>query len=443
LKKTSIVLVSSMMVAALTACSSGQEGTAGTASNAPATAGTTASAAPKEVTLKVGLPGSYDVTKKEIIEGFQKKFPHIKLEIQDAPWAEFATKITAQIAGNNAPDIWFQENAIIRGYGKRGVAEDLTAYIKRDLKESDYVSMLYAAKDESSKVWGIPHGLNPVALAYNKKIFKDAGIEPPTDNWTYQDLLDTAKKLTKDTNGDGKTDIYGMSVEKNMTQGYWPWSKIYGGGWLDETKTKSMLLDPRTVQGVTAWQNTMKSGIAPTSDVLEANGKIAQMFGENKIGMMIMQYSGQLTYKKDYPNLDYDTVMVPKGFDGKRYVPFVANSWIIFSKAKQEQKDAAWEFLKYFLGDEAQGYLASSGASLPLRVSANAKLDLNTNPKNKKAFTDGISQAGVTTDESPFWSEMTSAIQPIFLEMFKGNKTPEVGLKEADDKLKTILNNNK
>lgn len=441
MKKTSIVLLSSMMVAALTACSSGQGGTAGTVSNAPATPAT--AAAPKPVTLKVGLPGSYDVTKKEIIEGFQKQFPHITLEIQDAPWAEFATKITAQIAGNNAPDIWFQENAIVLGYGKRGVAEDLTSYVKRDLKESDYVSSLYAAKDANGKVWGIPHGLNPTALAYNKKIFKDAGIEAPTDNWTYQDMLDTAKKLTKDTNGDGKTDIYGMSVENNLTQGFYPWSKIYGGGWLDETKTKSMLLDPKTLQGITAWQNTMKSGIAPTFDVLEANGKITQMFGSNKIGMMIMQYSGQLPFKKDYANLDYDTVMVPKGYDGKRFVPFVANSWVIFSKAKQEQKDAAWVFLKYFLGDEAQGLLASSGASLPLKVSANSKLDLNSNPKNKKAFTEGVAQAGVTTDETAFWNEMKTTVQPVFIEMFKGSKTPEVGLKEADEKLKTVINNNK
>ncbi|MDR6553183.1 sugar ABC transporter substrate-binding protein [Paenibacillus qinlingensis] len=441
MKKTSLVVLSSMLVVTLTACGNGQTESTATTSGAPAAA--TAAAPPKEVTLKLGLPGSYDVTKKEIIEGFQKKFPYIKLEIQDAPWAEFATKITAQIAGNNAPDIWFQENAIVLGYGKRGVAEDLAPYVKRDLKENDYVSMLNAGKGTDGKMWGIPHGINPVALAYNKKIFKEAGIPEPTENWTYQDMLDTAKKLTKDTNGDGKTDIYGMSVENNMTQGFFLWSKIYGGGWLDETKTKSMLLDPKTVQGITAWQGAMKSGIAPTFDVLEKNGKIAQMFGENKIGMMIMQYSGQLTYKKDYPNLDYDTVMVPKGMDGKRVVPLVANSWVIFSKAKKEQKDAAWEFLKYFLGDDAQGYLAASGASLPLKISANSKLDMNTAPKNKKAFTEGVAQAGMTTDETPFWNEMKTTVQPVFIEMFKGTKTVEVGLKEANDKLNTVINNNK
>jgi multiple sugar transport system substrate-binding protein len=433
LKKTFVTFLSTVTVFALTACSS-----APAVSNAPA-----ANAPAKQVTLKVGLPGGYDITKKEIVEGFQKKFPNIKVEIQEAPWADFATKITAQIAGNNPPDIWFQENAIILGYGKRGAAEDLAPYIKRDLKESDYVSTLYAAKTADGKVWGIPHGLNPIALAYNKKIFKDAGIDAPTDNWTYQNMLDTAKKLTKDTNGDGKTDIYGMSVENNMTQGFFPWSKVYGGGWLDETKTKSILNDPKTVQGITAWQNTIKSGIAPTFDILEANGKFVQMFGENKIGMLIMQYSGQLPWKKDYPNLDYDTVMVPKGFDGKRVVSLVANSWMIFSKSKQETKDAAWEFLKYYLGDEAQEWLAVSGASLPLKISANAKLDLASNPKNKKAFTDGIAQAGVTTDETPFWSEMKTTVQPVFIEMFKLNKTAEEGLKEANEKLTTVINNNK
>ncbi|MFB9753642.1 extracellular solute-binding protein [Paenibacillus hodogayensis] len=82
------------------------------------------------MTLKIGLPGAYDVTKKEIIDGFAAKFPNIKVEVQDAPWGDFVTKIATQIAGGMTPDVWLQENAVILGYGKRGVAEDLSSYIK-------------------------------------------------------------------------------------------------------------------------------------------------------------------------------------------------------------------------------------------------------------------------------------------------------------------------
>ena len=111
----------------------------------------------KPVTLTIGLPGGYDVTSKEIIDGFRAAYPHITLVIDEAPWGDFTKKITTQIAGGNAPDIWFQENAAVLGYGDMGAAEDLMPYIKRDLKLEEYASNLFSAQ-EGEKVWGVPHG---------------------------------------------------------------------------------------------------------------------------------------------------------------------------------------------------------------------------------------------------------------------------------------------
>jgi multiple sugar transport system substrate-binding protein len=85
---------------------------------------------PKPVTLTIGLPGGYDVTSKEIIDGFKTAYPHITLVIDEAPWGDFTKKITTQIAGGNAPDIWFQENAAVLGYGDMGAAEDLMLILR-------------------------------------------------------------------------------------------------------------------------------------------------------------------------------------------------------------------------------------------------------------------------------------------------------------------------
>ncbi|WJH34693.1 sugar ABC transporter substrate-binding protein [Paenibacillus sp. CC-CFT747] len=270
MKKSLMTAAASLLVVSLTACSTGKTGESPTN---PAASGTPqASKAPKEMKLKIGLPGSYDVTKKEIIDGFIAKFPNIKTEIVEAPWGDFTTKITTEIAGGTAPDVWFQENAVILGYGSRGVAEDLTPYIKKDIKDADYISGLYAAKASNGKVYGIPHGINPVALAYNKKMFTDAGVPLPTDNWTYQDMIDTAKKLTKDTNGDGKPDQYGFAASAAITQGWYPWARSQGGQVLDEAKTKAMFTDPKTIAGIKAWADLVKTGISPDADFLKVAG---------------------------------------------------------------------------------------------------------------------------------------------------------------------------
>ncbi|MBP1994571.1 ABC transporter substrate-binding protein [Paenibacillus eucommiae] len=423
-------------------------GTTSTPKDTPATqnpinSNTASPAQPKEVALKIGLPGAYDVTKKEIIDGFKTKYPYIKLEIEEAPWGDFATKITPELAGGTPPDVWFQENAVILSYGKRGVAEDLMPYIEKDLKLDDYTSALFAAKTEDGKVWGIPHGLNPSTMIYNKKLFDDAKIPYPTKDWTYEQMLDIARKLTKDTNGDGKSDVYGLIVTSAITSGWFPWAKSAGGGILDETKTKAIVDDPKTIEGLKQWVDTMKTGLAPTPDVVKVNGGGDQMFGQDKVAMMPLQYSAQAGLNKNFPDLDYDALEMPIGWDGKRVVPLVTNSWVIFSKAKQEVKDAAWEFLKYYLSDEAQQLLAASGAALPVKKSAMEKLDVSTKPQNKLAYANGVEEAGITTDENASWQEWRLAAQPIFTDMYNMVIAPEEGAKRIQTKIQDVLDRNK
>lgn len=442
MKKKATVL---SVVIALTAagCSAKTENAATPAPGAQSsgTPAATASAPPKEVALKIGLPGGYDITSKKIIDGFQAKFPHIKVEVDEAPWGDFVAKIVTRIAGNNPPDVWLQENAVIAGYGKRGVAENLEPYIKRDLKTDDYASALLAAKTSDGKVFGVPHGINAGALAFNKKLFQDAGVPLPTDDWTYTDMIEAAKKLTKDTDGDGKTDIYGFQAGNNITLGWLPWMKSYGGSALDATQTKAMFTDPKSIAGLTAWSDTInKLKISPTRD-LANTGKL---FENGKAAMVFFQYSSQVSLNKSKPDLDWDTVKMPKGVDGKRFVPMVVNQWVVYSKAKPEVKEAAWTFLKYYLSDEAQTYLSESGASLPVKKTALGAVEkLTFKPVNKKAYTQGIQEAGQTLDENPSWNEWRAAAGPILDDIMDGKRKPEDGVKEIQQKVQQILDDNK
>jgi multiple sugar transport system substrate-binding protein len=161
--------------------------------------------------------------------------------------------------------------------------------------------------------------------------------------------------------------------------------------------------------------------------------------------MYFLQYSNQVTMNKSFPDADWDVVKIPKGVDGKRYVPMVTNSWLISSKAKQEVKDAAWEFLKYYLGEEAQTILANSGASLPVKKTALQAVEKITGkPANKKAFTDGIAEGGVTLDENASWNEWRGAAQPIINDIVLNfNISAEEGAKQIHEKVQTVLDNNK
>jgi len=438
----SVLLVAVMVfMAACSSSNSNKEEASGSpsASN-PASAspsGDSSKEPAKQVTLKLGLPGSYDVTSKEIVDGFIASHPNIKVEIQEAPWGDFTSKISTQIAGNTAPDVWLQENAAILGYGKRGVAEDLSQYIDRDLAAGDYIDALFAAKTPEGKVWGVPHGINPIALAYNEDVFKQANIAAPTDDWTYQNLIDASKQLTE------KDKRFGYVGNSSITTGWFPWIKQAGGSALDATLTKANFDNPNTVKGLSDLIAGIQGGYFTNADFVKANGGELEVFATGKAAMMMFQYSQQVSINDKFPDTNWNVVKVPKAADGNRYVPMVTNSWLIYSKASQDAKDAAWEFLKYYLNEESQAIVAKSGSTLPVRKSALDLLkDTQTKPLNKAAYTEGIAEGGVTLDENASWSEWRLKVQQVVNEMVAGNVKVEDGAKTIQTEVQKVLDDN-
>lgn len=397
---------------------------------------------PKPITISLGLPGGYDVTNEEIIKGFQDAYPHITLDIDEAPWGDFTKKIMTQIAGGNAPDVWFQENAAVIGYGAKGAAEDLKPFIDRDLNIDEYVVSTLLSAEVNGKVFGVPHGGNPIALAYNKKLFDEANVPYPTDDWTYEDMIEAAKLLTRDTDGDGKTDVWGFLVGGGITDGWFPWIKSAGGQALDETKTQAVFNDEKSLKGITEWVNMIHTyKVSPTLSAMREMQGARQMFGNGLGAMMFLQYSlGETVLNKNYPDLDYDTVKIPLGFDGGRTVPNVGNTWLIFSKAKPENKEAAWTFLKYYLSADVQKTVASSGSTIPVNKEALTYVEsLSFKPLNKKAYTEGIAEGGVTLDENKCWNEWRTAAQPIFNEILEAKVDPAEGLDYIQKEVQKVL----
>jgi len=327
--------------------------------------------------------------------------------------------------------VWFQENAVILGHGASGNAVDLAAYIARDLKTSDYVSSLFVAK-VGTKVWGIPHGANPVALAYNKSVFTAAGEAFPTSSWTYNDMIAAAKRIQ------AKNDqIYAFLTNTSITTGWFPWIKAYGGSCLTDNLTKANFLDAKTKAGVVAWANTYSvDGIAPS-----AGENKQALFGSNAGAMYFLQYSEAVTMNKTYPQLNWDTAMIPKAVDGsgKRYVPNLSNSWFIWSGAKKDNQDAAWEWIKFYLNAQSQDLVAQMGAALPVRISSMSKISTSTKPYNKAAFTEGIAQGGVSMDENPTWDQWRRVVNNALGGVYDDPTTVDAALAQLQTDVQAIL----
>ncbi len=395
-----------------------------------------------KVTLKIGMPSGADITPMEIADSFKAANPDITVELDEAPWNEFKKKLKVQLASNNVPDVFLTDSGYTATLGAMGAAEDLAPKIKADVNADEYASSLFAADDGNGHVWGIPHGLNAVGIYYNKKLFDEAGLPYPTEDWTFDEMFDMARKLTKDKDGDGEIDQYGLSYGTNVTEGWLPFVVAAGGAPLDETRTKSMFADAKTIEGFKKFTIPQQEGFAPTLDWSQAQGSGVAAFYENKLAMMLTLSSHINAIKSNAPaDFDYDVEKLPIGWDGERHCVYIPNDWVIFSRTDDAKKDAAWKFILHFINDESQNIVASKLLSgFPIKKSALETIGgENVKPSNIAAFYEGVNEAGVTLFENGNYEEWRPMVDDWAAKMRQGMVSVEDALPQIDAKMQEIL----
>src|SRR4029079_12809422 len=110
------------------------------------------------------------------------------------------------------------------------------------------VDFCFDKPSRGGAMWGLPTNYATVLLWYNIKMFDAAGVPHPDTTWTYQDMLEAAQQLSKDTNSDGTPDEWGLSIP---TDGWYyePVLEAFGGGIAEVDEDKPCLISkPESVE---------------------------------------------------------------------------------------------------------------------------------------------------------------------------------------------------
>ena len=148
---------------------------------------------------------------KPLLKEFEKQNPDIKIEFIHIPQNYFQ-KLHLLFASNLAPDVVFINNYYAPKYIQSGLLEDLTPFFNKN----EYFKKSYEGFCFNNKIYAIPRDVSNLVVYYNKDLFKRYDAPYPSNNWSIEDYIKTAKQLTKDTNNDKKTDIWGTSFEKDV-----------------------------------------------------------------------------------------------------------------------------------------------------------------------------------------------------------------------------------
>lgn len=159
---------------------------------------------------------------------------------------EYATKMTAAMTANDLPDIFYVGPDTVRSYVDNGYVQPLD-----DLVDTEAVDKLWPVIKSAYQYDGtdigtgalycLPKDLSCFSFAYNKDLFDEAGLAypDPENPYTYDEFLEVCKQLTKDTDGDGETDQWGVA---NATAfGFTPYVYSNGGRMLNDDYTKVVI----------------------------------------------------------------------------------------------------------------------------------------------------------------------------------------------------------
>jgi multiple sugar transport system substrate-binding protein len=209
--------------------------------------------------------------------------------------AAYRDRVLTSIVAGTPPDVFLLDNIDVPALVNRGALLDLTPYLARagvDLGCLDQTVLSMFTRGDA--LYALPKGYTPLLVVYNKDLFDRAGIPYPTDDWTWDDFLRIAKRLTRDTDGDGVIDQWGTYFDRRPF--LWiPWIWAGGGDVLcpDGRRASGCLDGPNTIAAIrwyTGWMT--RYGIAPRAiNPLKSAGDDFRLFSSGRIAMMTTGHS--------------------------------------------------------------------------------------------------------------------------------------------------------
>src|SRR3984957_9535640 len=183
---------------------------------------------------------------------FNQKYPNVKVEVGIDPisngWGDYVTRVLSQFNANNAYDVYGTAIETFRTFETRNLFIPLDDYIASHTSYSDFAPALFKYASYKGKTFFIPIGWNNIMINYNRKLFKDAGVELPKTGWTWDEFRETAKKLTVH-DAAGNVSQFGYEVP-NQFFFVQPWFFSNGTAILNEDWTASNMLDPKVAESL-------------------------------------------------------------------------------------------------------------------------------------------------------------------------------------------------
>ena len=303
--------------------------------------------------------GSHADWHKSRVALFEEQNPGIKLQIDELDAAEMYAKVYAFAAGGNLGDIvWTYLNTVTEHIKKGVVAphDDLVASTGFD--KSVFWPAIIQALTVDGKLYGIPnHGhFGTVVYYFNKNLYEASGAALPTPDWTANDLVEGAMKITKEP------ETWGFRSQQGSehTPSY---LRMFGGELLSEDGKTCLLSDPGSMQAL-KWLYDLKA--THKVDPCVCGDQVRENFVAGKVGAFNTTPGLVAEFNKvtDWA-FEWDVTAAPLGPDGTRGSQVSGAGFCMTPPASEKHPQETFKVLEFFSTKEDGVEHVFGGAGSP------------------------------------------------------------------------------
>lgn len=356
----------------------------------------------------------HQVALDQVIQEYNASQSNYEVTAKYVPFADFKKQLSIGASADELPDIAILDSPDHASYVDMGIFEDITG--KFDV--SNYYEGTVNSCTVDGKLYGVPFGVNCLALYYNEDMLKDAGCSVPT---TWDELKETAKALTTDN----VTGLALCSVQNEEgTFNFVPWLWSTGA-------TSYDINNENGIRALTFIQSLIDEGVMSKECINWTQGDVMNQFISGNVAMMENGPWQIPTMQSEAPDLNWKVMLIPK--DAEYSSVLGGENYAVINGGNV---DGALDFLTYATSEEKVKFMMEKFGY----ISADKTIAGNQFEADSP-YQPFVEELNYAMPRGPLaeWPSVSDAISLAFNQVITGTVTPEDAAAQAQETIDGIV----
>ena len=356
----------------------------------------------------------HQVALDQVIQEYNASQSNYQVTAKYVPFADFKKQLSIGASADELPDIAILDSPDHASYVEMGIFEDITG--KFDV--SNYYEGTVNSCTVDGKLYGVPFGVNCLALYYNEDMLNAAGCSVPT---TWDELKETAKALTTD-------DVTGLALcsvqNEEGTFNFVPWLWSTGA-------TSYDINNENGVRALSFIQSLIDEGVMSKECINWTQGDVMNQFISGNVAMMENGPWQIPTMQSEAPDLNWKVTLIPKDSE---YASVLGGE--NYAVINGRNVDGALDFLTYATSEEKVKFMMEKFGYISAdKTIAEGQFEADS------PYQPFVEELNYAMPRGPLaeWPSVSDAISLAFNQVITGTATPEDAAAEAQATIDGIV----